>query len=66
MSLPIKTNFHFNIKIVLFEALYGIRCRTTVCWYEYGESIILGPEVVQQTTKKVKMIHEKIRTSHSR
>ena len=35
-----------------FEALYGRRCRTPLCWFESGESIVLGPELVQQTTEK--------------
>ncbi|KAL2319485.1 hypothetical protein Fmac_028454 [Flemingia macrophylla] len=28
-----------------FEALYGRRSRTSLCWVEPGESIILGPEI---------------------
>ncbi|XP_027368371.1 uncharacterized protein LOC113874343 [Abrus precatorius] len=52
--------------MVPFEALYGRRCRTPLCWYETGENLILGPEVVQQTTEKVKMIQEKMRTAQSR
>ncbi|MCI57811.1 hypothetical protein A2U01_0079062, partial [Trifolium medium] len=34
--------------------------------YESGESMILGPEIVQETTEKIKMIREKIRASQSR
>ena len=49
-----------------FEALYGMRCRTSLCWYDSGESVLLGPEVVQQTMKKVKMIQEKMKASQSR
>jgi len=49
-----------------FKALYERRCRTPLCWYELGESVLLGPEVVQETTEKVKMIQEKMRASQSR
>ena len=49
-----------------FEALYGRRCRTPLCWFESGESIVLGPELVQQTTEKVKMIREKMKASQDR
>ena len=49
-----------------FEALYGRRCRTPLCWFETGESVVLGPEIVQQTTEKVKMIQEKMKASQSR
>jgi hypothetical protein len=49
-----------------FVALYGRRCMTLLCWYESRESILLGMEVVQETTKKFKMIKEKMKVSQSR
>ena len=52
--------------MALFEALYGRRCRTPLCWVETGENLILGPEIIQQTTEKVKLIQEKMRTAQSR
>jgi hypothetical protein len=61
-----NNSFHSSIGMAPFEALYGRRCRTLLCWYESGESALLGPEVVQETTKKVKMIQEKMRASQSR
>ncbi|MCI29590.1 retrotransposon protein, partial [Trifolium medium] len=33
-------------------ALYGRRCRTPLCWHESGENVVLGPEIVQETTEK--------------
>ena len=61
-----NNSFHSSIGMAPFEALYGRRCRTPLCWYESGESALLGLEVVQETTKKVKMIQEKMRASQSR
>ena len=49
-----------------YEALYGRRCRTPLCWLEPGEDLTLGPEVVQQTTEKVQLIQEKMRIAQSR
>ncbi|XP_050888584.1 uncharacterized protein LOC127093714 [Lathyrus oleraceus] len=49
-----------------FEALYGRRCRTPLCWHEYGESVVLRPKIVQQTIEKVKLIREKTKASQSR
>ncbi|XP_025985204.1 uncharacterized protein [Glycine max] len=49
-----------------YEALYGRKCWTPLCWLEPGEDITLGPEVVQQTTEKVKLIQERMRTAQSR
>ncbi|XP_058759840.1 uncharacterized protein LOC131633137 [Vicia villosa] len=49
-----------------FEALYGRRCRTPLCWYESGESAVTRLEIVQDTTEKIKMIQEKMKASQSR
>ncbi|MCI67628.1 hypothetical protein A2U01_0088887, partial [Trifolium medium] len=49
-----------------FEALYGRKCRTPLCWFESRENVMLGPEIVQQTTEKIKMIRVKMRASQSR
>jgi len=35
-------------------------------WYESGERALLGPDVVQEVTEKVKMIQGKMRASQSR
>lgn len=61
-----NNSFHSSIGMAPFEALYGRRCRTPLCWFETGDSLVLGPEIVQQTTDKVKMIQEKMRASQSR
>lgn len=43
-----------------FEDLYGRRYRTPLCWYEAREHVVLSPQVVQETTEKIKMIKEKM------
>ncbi|XP_073107195.1 uncharacterized protein [Elaeis guineensis] len=49
-----------------FEALYGRKCRSPICWDEVGERKLLGPEIVQQTAEKIHMIQERLRTAQSR
>jgi len=51
-----NNSFHSSIGMAPVEALCVRRCRTPLCWYELGESALLGPDVVQETTEKVKMI----------
>lgn len=58
-----NNSYHSIIGMATFEALYGRRCSTPLCWYESGESVVLGPEIVQQTTEKVKMIQDKMKDS---
>jgi len=58
--------FHSSIEMAPFEALYGRRCRTPLCWYEASQSDLLGPNIVQETTEKFKMIQEKMKAFRGR
>ncbi|MCI88405.1 retrotransposon protein, partial [Trifolium medium] len=55
-----NNSFHSSIGMAPIEALYGRKCRTPLCWFETGASVVLGPEIVQETTEKIKMIQEKM------
>ena len=61
-----NNSYHSSIGMAPFEALYGRRCRTPLCWFESGESVVLGPDLVHQTIEKVRMIREKMKASQSR
>ena len=58
-----NNSFHSSIGMAPYEALYGRRCRTPLCWVEPGESLTLGSELVQQTTEKVRLIQQRMRTA---
>ncbi|GJY72927.1 putative reverse transcriptase domain-containing protein [Tanacetum coccineum] len=49
-----------------FEALYGRKCRSPVCWAEVGEVQLTGPEIVQETTKKIVQIKQRMQAAHDR
>ncbi|KAK7264749.1 hypothetical protein RJT34_32359 [Clitoria ternatea] len=61
-----NNSFHASIGMAPFEALYGRKCRTPLCWFETGENLMLGPELVQQTTDKIKIVQEKMKATQSR
>ena len=54
------------IGIAPYEALYGRKCRTPLCWYQDGETVLVGPKLIQQTTEKVKQIQDRMKASQSR
>lgn len=49
-----NNSYHYSIRMSQIEALYGKRCRTPLCWYEYKESDVLGPEIKHQATENMK------------
>nr|GFA08048.1 putative reverse transcriptase domain-containing protein [Tanacetum cinerariifolium] len=60
------SSYHANIKAAPFEALYGRKCHSPVCWTEVGEAQILDPELIQETTKKIVQIKQRMQASHDR
>ncbi|GJU29488.1 putative reverse transcriptase domain-containing protein [Tanacetum coccineum] len=36
-----------------FEALYGRKCRSPVCWAKVGDVQLTGPEIIYETTEKI-------------
>nr|GEX51435.1 reverse transcriptase domain-containing protein [Tanacetum cinerariifolium] len=49
-----------------YEALYGQKCRSSVCWAEVGEAQLTGPELIQETTKKNVLIKQRIQVAQDR
>ncbi|GJR71556.1 putative reverse transcriptase domain-containing protein [Tanacetum coccineum] len=61
-----NNSYHSSIRCAPFEALYGKKCRSPVLWAEIGESRLIGPELVQETTDKVVLIKEKLKAASDR
>ncbi|GJU55902.1 putative reverse transcriptase domain-containing protein [Tanacetum coccineum] len=61
-----NNSYHLSIRCAPFEALYERKCRSPVLWFEIGESSLIGPELVQETTDKVVLIKEKLKVERDR
>nr|GFC49345.1 reverse transcriptase domain-containing protein [Tanacetum cinerariifolium] len=62
----LASSYHASIKAALFEALYGRKCRSPVCWSEVGESQFTGSELVRETTEKIVQIKDRLLAARSR
>nr|GEU56328.1 putative reverse transcriptase domain-containing protein [Tanacetum cinerariifolium] len=58
-----NNSYHASIKTAPYEALYGQKCRSLVCWAEVGEAQLTGPEMIQETTKKIVLIKQRIQAA---
>nr|GEW09035.1 uncharacterized mitochondrial protein AtMg00810-like [Tanacetum cinerariifolium] len=67
-GIPISIIFDRDpsIKATPFEALYGRKCRSPVCWAEVGDTQLTGPEIIQKTTEKIVQIKQRLQAARDR
>ncbi|GJV93059.1 putative reverse transcriptase domain-containing protein [Tanacetum coccineum] len=61
-----NNSYHASIKAAPYEALYGQKCRSPVCWAEVGEAQLTGPELIQETTEKIVLIKQRMQAAQDR
>ncbi|GJR60102.1 putative reverse transcriptase domain-containing protein [Tanacetum coccineum] len=61
-----NNSYHASIKATSFEALYGRKCHSPVCWAEVGQVQLTGPELVQETTEKIIQIKQRMQVARDR
>ncbi|GJR25990.1 putative reverse transcriptase domain-containing protein [Tanacetum coccineum] len=58
-----NNSYHTSIKAAPFEALYGRKCRSPICWAKVGDAQLTGPEIVHETTEKIIQIKKHIQAT---
>jgi len=70
-DLPL-VDFSYNnsnqstIRMALFEALYGRKCRMPLSWSDLDEALIIGPEMIHEAMETIRRIGEHIKVAQSR
>ncbi|GJY70879.1 putative reverse transcriptase domain-containing protein [Tanacetum coccineum] len=59
-------NSYHAYKAAPFEALYGRKCRSPICWAEVGDVQLTGPEIIHETTKKIVQIRQRLQATRDR
>ncbi|GJW25688.1 putative reverse transcriptase domain-containing protein [Tanacetum coccineum] len=61
-----NTGRYVAIKAAPYEALYGRRCRSPVCWSEVRDSQLTDLELIRDTSEKIIQIKNRLLTARSR
>ncbi|GKB03706.1 hypothetical protein Tco_0831849 [Tanacetum coccineum] len=61
-----NNSYHTSIKAAQFEALYGRKCRSPVCWAKVGEAQLTGPEIIYETTENILKIRDRMQAARDR
>ena len=49
VELAYNDSYHASIGMAPYEALYGRKCRTPLCWDEVGERKLKNVELIEAT-----------------
>ncbi|KAL2252896.1 UNVERIFIED_CONTAM: Transposon Ty3-I Gag-Pol polyprotein [Sesamum indicum] len=61
-----NNSFHSSIGMAPYEALYGRKCRSRICWDIEGLRQLEGPELVQETVDKIKTVKKCLKAAQDR
>ena len=66
MEFAYNNSYHSSIEMAPYEALYGRKCRSSLCWEEVGQRKLLGPKIIQMIFEKINLIYKRLQTAQSR
>nr|GFA11623.1 putative reverse transcriptase domain, ribonuclease H-like domain, aspartic peptidase domain protein [Tanacetum cinerariifolium] len=58
-----NNSYHASIKAAPFEALFGQKCRSPVCWDEVEDVQLIDLELIHETTEKIVQIKQRIQAA---
>ena len=66
MEFSYNNSYQSSICMAPYEALYGRKCRTPVCWKNLNEHKVIGPDIVKDTKEKVRVIQKRLKATSDR
>ena len=61
-----NNSWHASIKMAPYEALYGRRCRSPLCWDDLTDAVLIAPELLQKTKDDIEVIRQRLLSAQSR
>ena len=66
MEFAYNNSYKSSICMAPYEALYGKKCRTHVCWIELNKHKVIGPDIVKAIEEKVWIIQKRLKAASDR
>ena len=63
MEFAYNNSFQSSIGMAPYEALYGRKCRTSMCWTELNEHKVIGPDIVKYIEEKVQVFRQRLKAA---
>ncbi|GKA30748.1 putative reverse transcriptase domain-containing protein [Tanacetum coccineum] len=61
-----NNSYHASIKAAPFEALYGRKCISPICWAKVRDVQLTRPEIIHETTEKIVQIRQRLQAARDR
>ena len=61
-----NNSYHASIGMAPHEALYGRKCRTPLCWSDISETVVIGPQIIEDMTDQVRLIQQRMKAAQDR
>ena len=58
-----NNSYQASIGMTPYKALYGRKCKTLICWDEVGERKLNDVELIEVTSKKIRIIRKRFKTA---
>ena len=66
MEFSYNNSCQSSISMAPYEALYGMKCRTPVCWTYLNEHKVIGIDMEKETKEKVRVIQQRLKATNGR
>ena len=61
-----NNSYQSSIKMPPFEALYGRKCRSPICWFESEGNIEFEPDYIKDQQRIIDIIRDRLKIAQSR
>ena len=58
-----NNSYQATIQMAPYEALYGRKCRSPICWNDLSETFVMGPEMINEMIEQVKVIQDRMKAA---